>query len=45
MVGLESMDEILVLQNGCIIERGTHEQLLAYRGYYRRMWDIYHQIV
>jgi thiol reductant ABC exporter CydC subunit len=45
MVGLESMDEILVLQKGRIIERGTHEQLLAYRGYYRRMWDIYHQIV
>lgn len=45
MVGLESMDEILVLQKGSIIERGTHAQLLSYRGTYHRMWDIYHQIV
>ncbi len=45
MVGLESMDEILVLQNGCIIERGTHKQLFSCRGTYRRMWDIYHQIM
>lgn len=45
MVGLETMDEILVLQNGSIIERGTHGQLIASRGIYRRMWDLYHQIV
>jgi ABC-type multidrug transport system fused ATPase/permease subunit len=45
MMGLESMDEILVLQNGCIIERGTHEELKLNKGLYRKMWDIYHQIV
>jgi ATP-binding cassette subfamily C protein CydCD len=45
MVGLETMDEIIVLQDGSIIERGTHEQLISHRGIYRRMWDIYHQIV
>lgn len=45
MIGLESMDEILVLQNGRLIERGMHEQLLARGGYYRQMWDLYHQIM
>ncbi len=45
MEGLENMDEILVLQNGCIIERGKHEQLMANRGCYRKMVEIYHHIV
>ena len=45
MVGLESMDEILVLQNGCIIERGTHKQLLSHCGLYFRMWNLYHLII
>ncbi len=45
MVGLESKDEILVLQNGRIVERGTHIQLLDRRGLYRRMWDVYHQLL
>ena len=45
MIGLESMDEILVLQRGSIIERGTHDQLLNSGGYYSRMWNLYHQIV
>ncbi len=45
MVGLENMDEILVMQNGRIVERGTHDHLLASGQYYRRMWDLYHQII
>lgn len=32
-------DEILVLQEGHVIERGTHEQLLAANGWYAEMWD------
>ncbi|MEP7343167.1 MAG: ABC transporter ATP-binding protein, partial [Acidobacteriota bacterium] len=32
--GIENFDQILVLKNGQIIERGTHAQLLAQRGYY-----------
>ncbi len=38
--GLEDMDEILVLENGEITARGTHTQLLAAGGRYRRMWDL-----
>jgi len=45
MVGLETMDEILVLKNGRIIERGSHDQLLSSRGVYSRMWQLYHQIL
>jgi thiol reductant ABC exporter CydC subunit len=45
MVGLEAMDEILVLDRGTIIERGTHDQLISSRGFYSRMWKIYHQIM
>ncbi len=45
MVGLETMDEILVLQNGHIIEHGSHEQLLSRGGIYCRMWELYHQIL
>jgi ATP-binding cassette, subfamily C, bacterial CydCD len=45
MVGLEAMDEILVLQDGQIVERGSHNKLLTNQGKYRQMWDLYHQIV
>jgi ABC-type multidrug transport system fused ATPase/permease subunit len=33
-------DQILVMDHGRIIERGTHARLLAYRGAYAAMWEI-----
>jgi ATP-binding cassette subfamily B protein len=32
-------DEIIVLDKGVIVERGTHQQLLAHSGLYASMWN------
>jgi ATP-binding cassette, subfamily C, bacterial CydC len=37
---LEQMDEILVLEHGRMLERGTQVELLSKGGLYRRLWDI-----
>lgn len=34
-----SMDRILVMQDGCIVEQGTHSALLAYGGIYAELWN------
>ncbi len=43
LVGMEWMDEILVMDGGAVLERGTHAGLLAQDGLYRRMWDAQNQ--
>jgi ABC-type multidrug transport system fused ATPase/permease subunit len=45
LVGLENVDEIIVMENGQIVERGTHTELLIHRGLYRRLWDLQNQIL
>ena len=36
-------DLILVMERGEIVERGTHDELYAKNGYYRRLCDMQHQ--
>jgi subfamily B ATP-binding cassette protein MsbA len=36
---IQSADQILVLEHGEIVERGTHEQLLGQEGRYRQLYD------
>ncbi len=36
---IKEADMILVLQNGTVIERGTHEQLLAAKGFYASLFN------
>jgi subfamily B ATP-binding cassette protein MsbA len=36
---IQSADQILVLEQGEIVERGTHEQLLEKNGRYRQLYD------
>jgi len=37
--GVQHADEIIVLDDGFIVERGTHEQLLALGGWYKEQYD------
>ncbi len=39
LVGLEQVDEILVIEQGKIVERGTHAQLTARGGRYAASWQ------
>ena len=36
--GLDQVDEIIVLDSGAAVERGSHAQLLSSGGWYARMW-------
>jgi ABC-type multidrug transport system fused ATPase/permease subunit len=37
---IRNADEICVLHDGQIVERGKHEELLALNGYYKKLCDM-----
>lgn len=37
---IQHADQIIVLQNGRIIEKGTHQQLLKNKGYYHKLYEL-----
>src|ERR1700730_9200683 len=39
LTSVVDMDEIIVISGGKAIERGSHQELLAANGVYRRLWD------
>ena len=39
LTSVVKMDEIIVINEGKAIERGSHAELLAANGFYRKLWD------
>ncbi|MEU8356460.1 ATP-binding cassette domain-containing protein [Nonomuraea sp. NPDC048882] len=37
--GLELVDEIVVLEEGRVVQRGRHDELVSVPGYYRDLWE------
>ena len=37
---LKSMDKIIVVNDGKIVESGSHDELLALDGIYKKMWSL-----
>ena len=40
MATIKQCDEILVMDQGEIVEKGNHEQLLAQKGLYYQLWEM-----
>ena len=40
---IKNVDQILVLENGKITQRGTHDQLVSQDGLYQKLWNIQYE--
>ena len=45
LTSVQGADKILVIENGEIVEEGTHEELLSKQKLYKTMWDEYQNSV
>jgi len=45
LVRMEGMDEILVLDSGHIVQRGTHAELVAKDGLYCQLWELQNRVL
>jgi ABC-type transport system involved in cytochrome bd biosynthesis fused ATPase/permease subunit len=45
LIGLEKMDEILVLEQGRIVERGNYDELIARRGKFWQMIELQRELL
>lgn len=45
LAGLDTMDRVIVLRDGQVVEQGTHAELMQAQGVYRRMWSIQHSLI
>jgi len=45
LAGLKNIDDILVLEDGQIVQRGTHATLSTQPGLYRQMWQAQSQLL
>lgn len=45
LTSVQNVDRILVIDNGRIVEQGSHQELLEQGGCYRTMWDEYQKTV
>lgn len=41
LLSIKDSEQIIVLNEGRIVEKGTHEKLKANNGLYKKMWDAY----
>ena len=39
LTSVTGMDEIVVLNQGSMVQRGTHDELMKKRGLYKKLWD------
>jgi thiol reductant ABC exporter CydC subunit len=45
LTGMEMVDEVVVLNAGRIVQRGTHQSLIQLPGLYQRLWNIQKRIL
>ncbi|WP_068614556.1 thiol reductant ABC exporter subunit CydC [Paenibacillus tuaregi] len=45
LTGLEQMDQIVVMDRGCVVEAGTYDELIERKGYFYEMKQLEQQLV